>query len=52
MPVLLPRMAGALAELVTDSVPAIAMFVPLWLTIESVTLALPPLLEKRGTNPV
>jgi hypothetical protein len=42
----------------TDSSPVIASLPlmvsvePLCLTIESVTLALPPLLEKRGTKPV
>src|ERR1700680_4860284 len=32
----------------TFSLPAIAMFVPLWLMTELLTLALPPLLENLG----
>src|ERR1700674_5060134 len=38
--------------LLTLSLPAIVMAPLLWLIIESLTLALPPLLEKRGTKPV
>src|ERR1700730_12224193 len=37
---------------VAVSLPAIFTAPPFWVTIESVTLALPPLLAKSGTNPV
>ena len=45
-----PTSAGALAVLVTVALPLTLTVAPLCVTIESVTLALPPFVEKRGKN--
>src|SRR5258708_5936929 len=51
VPVLVPSIAGVLAELMTLALPVTLTVVPLCVTMESVTLALPPFEEKRGTKP-